>query len=285
MKFACEECGKKYVLSDDKISSKDDVRLKCRQCGEVIIVKKDGEVLVEALTSSAGRVSIADGSVPPPAMPPTLKRPSVSPPGTPSTVSAPAPAPASTADAEPDSPLASGPQPSRPPLNAPRRPSRPRPPRSVAPKPSQPETTDSEASSKKPGDSADEGTADEGAGTKFESVTREGPSEPLQAETSSDGVPAPAKTTDAPADAAPSPAQALPMEAGLGATAASPNALEPPATELFSMNVSPAPAQEAPAGRTIDRIWLGATSPEEKRRLLIALGAGFILGMLFGLLL
>lgn len=68
MKFACDGCGKKYVLSDGKIADKRNVRLKCKSCGELITVKRDGQIVVELITTTslAPTASIVPSGPPPP---------------------------------------------------------------------------------------------------------------------------------------------------------------------------------------------------------------------------
>ena len=88
MRFTCDRCGKKYVLSEDKVNAKTDVRLTCRQCGQVIIVKENDQVLVQ---ETAARVGVPEGGLPPPPKPPPTRPPNASsapgsmpPPATPS---------------------------------------------------------------------------------------------------------------------------------------------------------------------------------------------------------
>jgi hypothetical protein len=62
MRFACQSCGKAYNLPDEKIADKSNVKLKCRVCGAIVEVKKQGEVVAQILgdgDSKRGRVSEA----------------------------------------------------------------------------------------------------------------------------------------------------------------------------------------------------------------------------------
>ena len=38
MKFECPQCGKKYSLPDEKVPQGKDFKVKCKKCGEVIIL-------------------------------------------------------------------------------------------------------------------------------------------------------------------------------------------------------------------------------------------------------
>jgi predicted Zn finger-like uncharacterized protein len=55
MKFACDACGKKYVLTDEKLAGKRTVKLKCRACAHVIVVKQDGELVISPIVGQSVR--------------------------------------------------------------------------------------------------------------------------------------------------------------------------------------------------------------------------------------
>jgi hypothetical protein len=62
MRFACQSCGKAYNLPEEKIADKSNVKLKCRVCGAIVEVKKQGEVVASMLGEGEikrGRVSEA----------------------------------------------------------------------------------------------------------------------------------------------------------------------------------------------------------------------------------
>ena len=49
MRFACQSCGKAYNLPEEKIADKSNVKLKCRVCGAIVEVKRQGEVVAAIL--------------------------------------------------------------------------------------------------------------------------------------------------------------------------------------------------------------------------------------------
>jgi zinc-ribbon domain len=59
MRFACQSCGKAYNLPEEKIADKSNVKLKCRVCGAIVEVKRQGEVVAQIL----GEVDIKRGRV------------------------------------------------------------------------------------------------------------------------------------------------------------------------------------------------------------------------------
>jgi len=62
MRFACQSCGKAYNLPEEKIADKSNVKLKCRVCGAIVEVKRQGEVVAQILAEvdvKRGRVSEA----------------------------------------------------------------------------------------------------------------------------------------------------------------------------------------------------------------------------------
>jgi hypothetical protein len=52
MRFACQSCGKAYNLPEEKIADKSNVKLKCRVCGAIVEVKKQGEVVAQLLADA-----------------------------------------------------------------------------------------------------------------------------------------------------------------------------------------------------------------------------------------
>ena len=62
MRFACQSCGKAYNLPEERIAEKSNVKLKCRVCGAIVEVKKQGEIVARILDdgkNEPGRVSEA----------------------------------------------------------------------------------------------------------------------------------------------------------------------------------------------------------------------------------
>src|SRR3982750_3719023 len=49
MRFACQSCGKAYNLPEERIAQKSNVKLKCRVCGAIVEVKKQGELVAQLL--------------------------------------------------------------------------------------------------------------------------------------------------------------------------------------------------------------------------------------------
>jgi hypothetical protein len=49
MRFACQSCGKAYNLPEERIADKSNVKLKCRVCGAIVEVKKQGEMVAHLL--------------------------------------------------------------------------------------------------------------------------------------------------------------------------------------------------------------------------------------------
>jgi hypothetical protein len=70
MKFACQGCGKKYALPDERVESRKNIKIKCRQCSELVVVKQDGELIIEALPEPALKATDAPPSILPSIMPP-----------------------------------------------------------------------------------------------------------------------------------------------------------------------------------------------------------------------
>ena len=55
MRFACQSCGKAYNLPEERIAEKSNVKLKCRVCGAIVEVKKQGELVAQVLDEGEGR--------------------------------------------------------------------------------------------------------------------------------------------------------------------------------------------------------------------------------------
>src|SRR5689334_4131648 len=55
MRFACQSCGKAYNLPEEKIADKSNVKLKCRVCGAIVEVKRQGEVVAQVLAEIEGK--------------------------------------------------------------------------------------------------------------------------------------------------------------------------------------------------------------------------------------
>jgi hypothetical protein len=58
MRFACQSCGKAYNLPEEKIADKSNVKLKCRVCGAIVEVKRQGDVVAHIL----GDVAFGDSA-------------------------------------------------------------------------------------------------------------------------------------------------------------------------------------------------------------------------------
>jgi predicted Zn finger-like uncharacterized protein len=248
MKFACERCGRKYMLADDKVAAKDDVRMKCRHCGEVIVVKEAGEIVAKTPATPVPRLPLAEGALPPPAMPPQFKRSSarVAPGSSNSDAEAEQTAPPAPVDAAGDVDVHGETiaDPIRPSAAGLPRPSLPRPGPIASKRVSAPPPTTRSAEPPPPTPSSEQA-----------------PSDPT-AETSTED------------------------EGDRTAT------VEPVALVAMAESAAPVPVLQAKASRDklaaatqeLQRLWLGASGAAEKRRMLIALGVGFVLGTLFGLM-
>jgi hypothetical protein len=55
MRFACQSCGKAYNLPEERIAEKSNVKLKCRVCGAIVEVKKQGELVAHLLDEAENR--------------------------------------------------------------------------------------------------------------------------------------------------------------------------------------------------------------------------------------
>ncbi|MBN1611219.1 MAG: zinc-ribbon domain-containing protein [Polyangiaceae bacterium] len=268
MKFACEQCGRKYVLADEKIAAKEDVRLKCRQCGEVVVVKQAGEIVASSLATPVPRLPVPEGAVPPPAMPPPLKRASGR---------APAAPPSSEQEVEEPSGDVS-------PV-----------PRISAPELPEGAPVDSGKASETPCPSSVERTsaADGHSETVPETMRASAPVLPRPS------LPRLKRPSAAPPEPGAEAEPSSPLEVGHAPSPSAggsirdgdkdrPAGFEPVASVAIVQRQQPEPGTQRPAGASvpnaIDRLWLGASNAQEKRRMLIALGVGFVLGTLFGLM-
>jgi DNA-directed RNA polymerase subunit RPC12/RpoP len=272
MKFACEQCGRKYVLADEKIAAKEDVRLKCRQCGEVIIVKQAGEIVARSLGTPVPRLPLAEGAVPPPAMPPQFRRASGH---------AAAVPPSGEHEAE------------EPGVDA-----------SAPPHASAPELTEGAAAdAEKANETPHPLPVDRTSATDTHSETA-----PETMRASGPGLPRPAlpKRSAKRASVTPPPAAPAPLSADgpprverhpgptpeqQDSESDRPASFESvPAAAIAEKEGRQQPGAQPDAGRTpaapkgIGRLWLGASSTQEKYRMLIVLSVGFVLGTLFGLI-
>ena len=55
MRFACQSCGKAYNLPEERIADKSNVKLKCRVCGAIVEVKRQGELVASVLDEMEGK--------------------------------------------------------------------------------------------------------------------------------------------------------------------------------------------------------------------------------------
>jgi hypothetical protein len=55
MRFACQSCGKAYNLPEERIAEKTNVKLKCRVCGAIVEVKRQGEIVAQILSEGEGK--------------------------------------------------------------------------------------------------------------------------------------------------------------------------------------------------------------------------------------
>lgn len=53
MRFVCESCRAQYMINDEKVGPKG-VKVRCRKCGYVILVKRGGDAHAKAPVNSAG---------------------------------------------------------------------------------------------------------------------------------------------------------------------------------------------------------------------------------------
>src|SRR5688572_11358090 len=65
MRFACQSCGKAYNLPEEKIADKSNVKLKCRVCGAIVEVKRQGDVVAQILgDTDAKRSRVSEAPAP-----------------------------------------------------------------------------------------------------------------------------------------------------------------------------------------------------------------------------
>ncbi len=65
MRFACQSCGKAYNLPEEKIAEKSNVKLKCRVCGAIVEVKRQGDVVAQMLgDTDAKRSRVSEAPAP-----------------------------------------------------------------------------------------------------------------------------------------------------------------------------------------------------------------------------
>jgi len=55
MRFACQSCGKAYNLPEERIAEKSNVKLKCRVCGAIVEVKRQGELVAHLLDETEAK--------------------------------------------------------------------------------------------------------------------------------------------------------------------------------------------------------------------------------------
>ncbi|MBS1151709.1 MAG: agmX, partial [Myxococcaceae bacterium] len=53
MRFVCESCRAQYMINDEKVGPKG-VKVRCRKCGYVILVKRGGDAQAKGPVASAG---------------------------------------------------------------------------------------------------------------------------------------------------------------------------------------------------------------------------------------
>jgi DNA-directed RNA polymerase subunit RPC12/RpoP len=281
MKFACEQCGRKYVLADEKIAAKQDVRLKCRQCGEVILVKQAGEIVARSLATPVPRLPLPEGAVPPPAMPPPFKR-----------ASGRAAAAPPTSEHEAEEPGVD--------VSLPPRASAPELPGGSADDPGKatetphPVPVDRTSAVEAHSETAPETMRASGPGLPRPSL----PKRDAKRSGSAPGSAAPQPLlADSPPELEQQPSPTAEQEPGRDGGNDRPASFEPisssaMADPVIADKVRPASGEQpgaegnnlAPITKAVGRLWLGASSAQEKRRLLLVLGAGFVLGTLFGLI-
>ena len=68
MRFACQSCGKAYNLPEERIADKSNVKLKCRVCGAIVEVKKQGELVAQVLDETEFKHEMRVSEAPAPLM-------------------------------------------------------------------------------------------------------------------------------------------------------------------------------------------------------------------------
>jgi hypothetical protein len=66
MRFACQSCGKAYNLPEERIAEKSNVKLKCRVCGAIVEVKKQGELVAQLLDETEAKYTARVSEAPAP---------------------------------------------------------------------------------------------------------------------------------------------------------------------------------------------------------------------------
>jgi len=66
MRFACQSCGKAYNLPEERIAEKSNVKLKCRVCGAIVEVKKQGELVAHVLDEGDDKRTVRVSEAPAP---------------------------------------------------------------------------------------------------------------------------------------------------------------------------------------------------------------------------
>src|SRR6266511_3898080 len=58
MKFTCDSCSAQYMLSDDKVGP-NGVKVRCKKCGNVIVVRRSAEAPAAAPAPAAAAAAVA----------------------------------------------------------------------------------------------------------------------------------------------------------------------------------------------------------------------------------
>ncbi len=66
MKFTCDSCSAQYMISDEKVGP-NGVKVRCKKCGNVIVVRRAAEVPAVAPAAAAPAPAAGDGGAPAPA--------------------------------------------------------------------------------------------------------------------------------------------------------------------------------------------------------------------------
>ena len=64
MRFVCDSCRAQYMISDDKVGA-NGVKVRCKKCGHVIVVRRPQDASAEAEAALKG----LEESAPPPSQP------------------------------------------------------------------------------------------------------------------------------------------------------------------------------------------------------------------------
>src|SRR6266498_657973 len=60
MKFTCDNCNAQYMISDEKVGPTG-VKVRCKKCGNVVVVRRAVEVAAEAPAPVAAAASAGNG--------------------------------------------------------------------------------------------------------------------------------------------------------------------------------------------------------------------------------